>query len=124
MMTLEQILEDIKSPRVKKCILDSDMYNEVDDQYAIAYMLRSPERVNLKAIYAAPFSNPKSQYKGGIGMELSYNEIKRILTLVKKDTPVYRGSNRLPSVWTDAGKWPRLSPESAPRSLRRKVCRL
>ena len=35
-MTIEQILEDIKSPRVKKVILDADMYNEMDDQYALA----------------------------------------------------------------------------------------
>lgn len=86
-------IKNLTAPsHVVDAVLDTDAYNEVDDQYAIAYMLRSPERVNLKAIYAAPFSNPKSQYNGGVGMELSYNEIKSILTLVKSDTPVYRGS--------------------------------
>ena len=87
-------IKNLTAPaHIVDAVLDTDAYNEVDDQYAIAYMLRSPERVNLKAIYAAPFSNPKSQYNGGVGMELSYNEIKSILTLVKSDTPVYRGSN-------------------------------
>ena len=93
MMTLEQILEDIKSPRVKKCILDSDMYNEVDDQYAISYLLKSPDRVNVRAIYAAPFSNPKSDYNPEKGMELSYREIKTLLSLIKRIVPLYYGSN-------------------------------
>ena len=93
-MTDTERIKNLTAPSyVVDAVLDTDAYNEVDDQYAIAYMLRSPERVNLKAIYAAPFSNPKSQYNGGEGMELSYNEIKSILTLVKSDTPVYRGSN-------------------------------
>ncbi|MBS5726136.1 MAG: hypothetical protein KHW59_10245, partial [Clostridiales bacterium] len=34
-MTIEQILADIKSGRRKKVILDTDAYNEIDDQYAI-----------------------------------------------------------------------------------------
>ena len=93
MKDTERIKKLTAPSHIVDAVLDTDAYNEVDDQYAIAYMLRSPERVNLKAIYAAPFSNPKSQYNGGVGMELSYNEIKSILTLVKSDTPVYRGSN-------------------------------
>ena len=36
MMTLEQIIADIKSDRVKKVIFDADAGNEIDDQYAIA----------------------------------------------------------------------------------------
>ena len=39
-------------------VFDSDTYNEVDDQYALAYMVKSPDKLNIKAIYAAPF------YKG------------------------------------------------------------
>ena len=36
-MTIEQFLADIKSGRTKKVILDTDAFNEIDDQYAIAY---------------------------------------------------------------------------------------
>ena len=54
-------IKNLTAPaHIVDAVLDTDAYNEVDDQYAIAYMLRSPERVNLKAIYAAPFSNPKA----------------------------------------------------------------
>ena len=35
-------------------VIDTDAYNEVDDQFAIAYLLRSQERVRTVAIYAAP----------------------------------------------------------------------
>ena len=35
-MTLQEILADIKSPRKKKVILDTDTFNEVDDQFAVA----------------------------------------------------------------------------------------
>ena len=28
-------------------VLDTDAYNEIDDQYAIAYMLQNPERLNV-----------------------------------------------------------------------------
>ena len=40
-------------------VLDTDTYNEIDDQFAIAYMMRSPE-LRTKAIYAAPFFNENS----------------------------------------------------------------
>lgn len=41
-------------------VLDTDTYNEVDDQFALMYALRSPERLNVEAIYAAPFYNNRS----------------------------------------------------------------
>ena len=41
-------------------ILDTDAYNEIDDQFALAYLLRSEESVRLRAITAAPFyRNPR-----------------------------------------------------------------
>ena len=92
-MTEQERLNNLSVPcGIADAVLDTDAYNEVDDQYAIAYMLKSPDRVNLKAIYAAPFSNPKSGYNAGKGMELSYEEIKSILSLAKKDIPLYNGS--------------------------------
>ena len=81
-MTDTERIEKLSPPSyIADAVLDTDAYNEIDDQYAIAYMLKSPERVNLKAIYAAPFSNPKSGYNAGKGMELSYNEIEKILAI-------------------------------------------
>ena len=56
--------------RPVRVVIDTDTYNEVDDQFAIAYALLSPERVRVEAIYAAPFFNKRSTGPGH-GMELS-----------------------------------------------------
>ena len=54
-MTKEQFLKNLLPPEGNvDVVLDTDTYNEVDDQFAIAYMLNSPE-LNPVAIYAAPF---------------------------------------------------------------------
>ena len=92
MTDLERIKYLIPPVGIVDAVLDTDAYNEIDDQFAIAYMLKSPERVNIKAIYAAPFSNPKSGYNAGKGMELSYNEIEKILSITGDSLPVFRGS--------------------------------
>ena len=92
MTDLERIKYLIPPVGIIDAVLDTDAYNEIDDQFAIAYILKSPERVNIKAIYAAPFSNPKSGYNAGKGMELSYNEIERILSITGDSLPVFRGS--------------------------------
>ena len=41
-------------------VLDTDAYNEIDDLYALAYMIRSSDRLNVKGIMAAPFYSPAS----------------------------------------------------------------
>ena len=65
-------------------VLDTDTYNEVDDQYALAYLIKSSDKLNLKAIYAAPFANKKAAFPAE-GMEKSYKEIMNILTLMERD---------------------------------------
>ena len=55
-------------------VLDTDTYNEIDDQFALVYALLSPERLNVEAIYAAPFHNKRSQGPED-GMHRSYDEI-------------------------------------------------
>ena len=61
-----------------RIVLDTDTYNEIDDQFAIVYSLLSPRRIQVEAIYAAPFHNPRSAGPGD-GMEKSYAEILRLL---------------------------------------------
>lgn len=68
---------DPPSGRVRM-VLDTDTYNEIDDQFALAYALLSPERLNVEAVYAAPFTNRRSTGPGD-GMEKSYEEILRLL---------------------------------------------
>ena len=81
-------------------VLDTDTYNEIDDQYALAYLIRSEKDLHLQAIYAAPFLNSKAATPAD-GMEKSYNEIMNILNLLDRTDlkqKVYRGSEQyLPS---------------------------
>ena len=90
---MQKVLEQIKSGKPKKIILDTDAYNEIDDQFAIAYAMRCPETVEILSINAAPFLNSRST-DAGDGMEKSYREIFNIMHLTDStaNIPVYRGS--------------------------------
>ena len=91
-MTVREILADIKSPRKKKVVIDTDAYNEIDDQYAIAYSYYS-DKIDIVAIHAAPFENEKSDNME-YGMEKSFEEINKVLGLLGDDgkIPTFKGS--------------------------------
>lgn len=75
-------------------VLDTDTFNEIDDQFALAYLMKSDEKLHLKAIYAAPFHNEKSTGPAD-GMEKSYAEIQHLLCLMGRTDfaeNVFRGS--------------------------------
>ena len=55
-----------------RMVLDTDTYNEIDDQFALVWALLSPEKLAMEAIYAAPFHNARSNGPGD-GMERSYD---------------------------------------------------
>jgi purine nucleosidase len=78
---------------IVRLVLDTDTYNEIDDQFAVVYALLAPERLLVEAIYAAPFTNDRSTGPGD-GMEKSYAEILRLLERlnVRNQGFVYRGS--------------------------------
>lgn len=90
---LRQLLE----PPTAKCqvVIDTDTYNEIDDQYAVAYAILSPDRMNVEAVYAAPYLNNRSS-SAGDGMQKSYDEILRILKFLGRDSSgfAFRGSDR------------------------------
>ena len=74
--------------------LDTDTYNEIDDQFALVYALLSRERINLKAVYAAPFHNARSNGPKD-GMLKSYDEIRRILDFMDRDSALaHKGCDR------------------------------
>ncbi|MGQ9683959.1 MAG: nucleoside hydrolase [Anaerolineae bacterium] len=76
-----------------RMVLDTDTYNEIDDQFAVVYSLLSPERLAVEAIYAAPFSNRRAAAPAE-GMEKSYQEILRLLERLGRSPEglVHRGS--------------------------------
>lgn len=76
------------------CVLDTDAYNEIDDQFAIAWLLRAGW-ARVKALYAAPFLNERSTSPED-GMRKSYDEIRKLLSLMQATDapPVFNGSTR------------------------------
>jgi purine nucleosidase len=88
-------ITQLKPPTGKiRMVLDTDTYNEVDDQFALAYAVLSPEKIDLEAIYAAPFKNSRSK-SAADGMEKSYEEILRLLKFMGKsaDNYAFKGSD-------------------------------
>ena len=89
---------DLPANRPCTMILDTDTYNEIDDQFALIYALFSPADIRLIGVTAAPFDNKRSEGYAD-GMERSYQEICRILKMTGKssEVPAFRGStSRLP----------------------------
>lgn len=98
-------LMSIPSDCVIPVVIDSDTYNEIDDQIAIAWAYLHPERIDLQAVYAAPFANHffgegnSHTYvdNPAVGMELSYEEIHRVFEKLPLRQPlpvILRGSTR------------------------------
>ena len=78
-----------------RMVLDTDTYNEIDDQFALVHAMLSPAEVDLQAVYAAPFLNNRSS-SAGDGMEKSHEEILRLFGLLGREPEgmVFRGSER------------------------------
>lgn len=91
-MTNEQRLKNLSVPTHQiDVVLDTDAYNEIDDQFAIAYLLKNSDKLKTKAIYAAPFHNERSSGPCD-GMIKSYEEIFKVLDLMDKKASVINGS--------------------------------
>ena len=112
-MKFPVITEDVRKQRLTPpsgkvhVVIDSDTYNEVDDQFAIAYALMSPEKLDVEAVYAAPFSSTFLANMMGEtvlpmtsvieeGLEQSYQEILHLFSLLQMNPEgkVFRGSPR------------------------------
>ena len=96
-MTTQTLLHRLERPEGRiRAVLDTDAYNEIDDQFALAYMLKKTEKFDVQALTAAPFHNEKSTGPGD-GMRLSHQEILHILRLMGREdlqSRVYEGSDR------------------------------
>lgn len=104
-MLQQDLIRKRLTPPTQTCrvVMDTDTYNEVDDQFALAYMMRSPERAAVEAVYAAPFHNERSNGPED-GMLKSYDEILNILKILGDENPpaVFKGSTRYMTHANDA----------------------
>lgn len=87
-------------------VIDTDAANEIDDQFALAWALGRPDRLDIRGIYATPFSfaHRRAVYPSAapdaapfnppeIGMERSFHEIVRVQELMGSNSaPALRGS--------------------------------
>ena len=75
-------------------ILDTDTYNECDDQFALSYLIKSKNVFNIEAITVAPYSHKARNVSVKDGQELSYNEILKICNWLNFETNnrVFKGS--------------------------------
>jgi inosine-uridine nucleoside N-ribohydrolase len=90
----ELLLQRLAHPQRKvRIVLDTDTYNEIDDQFAVVYALRSPERLKIEAFHAAPFHNELSTGPKD-GMEKSFRELHKIASIASEmaGIPIYRGA--------------------------------
>lgn len=90
----KEIYEFVKDFQQEKLnvILDTDTYNECDDQFALAYMLKSQDVFNIEAITVAPYINKHCTIPEG--QENSYNEILKICKWLdfETDNKVFKGA--------------------------------
>lgn len=92
-----------------RLVIDTDAANEIDDQFALAWALLSPQALRIEAVYAAPFSFAHRRDRlpaapadapqfnpPGEGMRRSLEEILRVFSLagVPPDGRVFAGSER------------------------------
>jgi len=76
--TFPQLSDDEMKARLKppskkvRCVLDTDCRNEIDDQFALAWTLFSPDQVQLEACYAEPYSH-----------ECYRNDLKNLVSTIK-----------------------------------------
>ena len=73
-------------------ILDTDTYNECDDQFALSYLLKSQDRFCIDAITVAPYHHD-NDISIQEGIEKSYQEIIKICKWCnfETDNKVFRG---------------------------------
>jgi inosine-uridine nucleoside N-ribohydrolase len=90
-----------------RVLIDADAANEIDDQFALAWALLSPQALRVEAVYATPFSfaHRRAQLPlapahaapfnpPGVGMQRSHEEILRVYSHLGLDATgrVFAGS--------------------------------
>lgn len=89
---MNTVAEHIRSDKIKKLIIDTDTFNEVDDQFAIGYAMLS-DNIDVLAMTAAPFVSSTFTDPAD-GMEASFKELVKVRDMVDPESsiPCYRGS--------------------------------
>lgn len=96
-MEYGELLNKLEKPKgMVPIVMDTDTYNEIDDQFALAFALAMEDKFDLQAIYAAPFQNHHADTPA-LGMQRSYEEILHVLDMLDRrqyEKRTFRGSDR------------------------------
>ena len=85
-------------PERPAVVLDMDWGNEIDDQFALVWALQAEDRLDIRALHAAPWSFSKALYEGGgLLTELDYREYDRLLDELGLNTDI------LPTITPEEG---------------------
>ena len=93
-MDIDNVISKLNKKEEKaNIILDTDTYNECDDQFALSYLLKSQDRFNIEAITVAPYHHDNN-ISIEEGTDKSYNEIIKICNWLKFEwtNKVFKGS--------------------------------
>ena len=83
-----EIINDIRSDRIKKIIVDCDAGADGDDQFALAWALCSPDKVEVLSANSAPFNENSDETA-----EAGRRECEEIIKCAGLDIPAYCGSS-------------------------------
>jgi purine nucleosidase len=92
--TRERLADPPALPLRVRVVIDTDAANEIDDQFALAWALGVPQRLDVQAVYATPFSfahrraalgartlrDERPFNAPGVGMQRSLEEIERVFS--------------------------------------------
>ncbi len=89
--------EEVEALKVPEGVVDVvyDTDGSTDDLFALAYLLASGEKLNCKAVFAAPFTDGKT-YLPSSGVQKSYKAINGVLSLCMRydlTDSVYKGAD-------------------------------
>ena len=93
--TWKEFYEKVSNMEKKKIILDTDMYNEIDDQFALTYLIKSLDIFDLEAITIAPFFKKSYSMTIAEGIDKSYEVTLNLLDMLNKleyKDIVYKGA--------------------------------
>ncbi len=77
-MTIEKVLEDIRSDRKKKVIVDGDFAGEIDDQYAFAYAAGN-EKLEVLGVNASAHFDPPENADTAQTVKKAFHELMLVL---------------------------------------------
>lgn len=79
---------------MKKIIFDTDTFNEADDQFALAYLLKYRDVFSIEAITISPFKHARYDYSVSDSINDSFDEVSKILDYlhIEDRSNIYKGS--------------------------------